>query len=123
MVWYVLSNVVCWNGMSFHSTHATSHALHPMQVVTSTYLQTSSSRCTPAPGTVPEWPEICLICRVPVGTSGPLDLHKEPFELGRVRVGIDHGRRQQIHRRERRPAGVFGDAAIAPVNRDADLVR
>src|SRR6476661_79196 len=67
IVWYVLSKVVCWNGMSFHSTHATSHALHPMQVVTSMYLQTSSSRCTPRPGTVPECPEMLLICSVPVG--------------------------------------------------------
>src|SRR5205823_4026894 len=52
--------------MSFHSTHATSHALQPMQVVTSMYLQTSSSRWTPAPGTLPEWPEMALIWSVPV---------------------------------------------------------
>src|SRR5207245_6764940 len=67
IVWYVLSNVVCWNGMSFHSTHATSQALQPMHVVTSMYLQTSSSRWTPRPGTVPECPEMALICRTPVG--------------------------------------------------------
>src|SRR5580765_668543 len=53
--------------MSFHSTHATSHALHPMHVVTSMYLQTSSSRWTPRPGTLPVWPGINLICSVPVG--------------------------------------------------------
>src|SRR5262245_58481674 len=54
IVWYVLSKFVSWNGMSFHSTHATSHALQPMHVVTSTYLQTSSCRCTPVPGAGPE---------------------------------------------------------------------
>src|SRR6266446_8607016 len=53
--------------MSFHSTHATSHALQPMQVVTSMYLQTSSSRCTPSPGAAPVWPELNLICSLPVG--------------------------------------------------------
>src|SRR5216683_4894417 len=60
IVWYVLLNVVSWNGLLFHSTHATSHALQPMHVVTSMYLQTSSSRETPSPGTGPEWPEIAL---------------------------------------------------------------
>src|SRR6185295_6148156 len=107
--------------MSFHSTHATSHALQPMQVVTSMYLQTSSSRWTPRPGTLPACPEIDLICRMPVaktplhhrgrgGHGGPpcppwliaeplrfLHLHQKPLELGRVGVGIDHRRRQQIH--------------------------
>src|SRR3981081_4277619 len=67
MVWYVLAKVVCWNGMSFHSTQATSHALQPMQVVTSMYLQTSSSRWTPSPGVGTIWPELSLICSVPVG--------------------------------------------------------
>ena len=42
--------VVGVNGMSFHSTHATSQALQPMQVVVSTSLQTSNSRCSPVPG-------------------------------------------------------------------------
>src|SRR5919198_6406433 len=69
IVWYVLSNVVCWNGMSFHSTHATSHALQPMHVVTSMYLQTSSARCTPRPGIGPGCPEIAFICSVPLGMA------------------------------------------------------
>ena len=55
--------------MSFHSTQATSQALQPMHVVTSMYLQTSSCRCTPAPGVLPEWPEICLIWSVPLGMA------------------------------------------------------
>src|ERR1700677_3333986 len=51
--------------MSFHSTHATSHALQPMQVVVSISLQTLSSRCVPSPGTGPAWAEICWIRNVP----------------------------------------------------------
>src|SRR6266852_6147568 len=62
MVWYVLSKVVGENGKSFHSTHATSHALQPMQVVVSTSLQTSRSRCMPWPAEDPEWPEIISAC-------------------------------------------------------------
>src|SRR2546426_3631185 len=90
IVWYVLSNVVCRNGMSFHSTQATSHALQPMHVVTSTYLQTSSSRWTPAPGTLPEWPEICLICSVPVGiTVFPVRLKPDTTYYFPVRLKPD----------------------------------
>src|SRR5438093_705599 len=110
MVWYVLSKVVSWNGMSFHSAHATSQALQPMHVVTSMYLQTSSSRCTPRPGMPPECPEMALIWSVPVAMdrvtlSGAklFQLHEESLELGRVRVRIDDCRRQQVHRIERRP--------------------
>ena len=58
MVWYVLSKVVCVNGMSFHSTQATSQALQPMQVVVSISLQTVNPRWVSSPGTVPAWPEI-----------------------------------------------------------------
>src|SRR6266404_6060018 len=58
IVWYVLSNVVSRNGCKFHSTQATSQALQPIHVVTSTNLQTSNARCAPCPGTVPTWPEI-----------------------------------------------------------------
>src|SRR5512143_1761778 len=108
--------------MSFHSTQATSHALQPMHVVTSMYLQTSSSRWTPAPGVVPECPEICLICSVPVGTSGPLDLDEKSLELRGIGVGVDDRRRQQVGGGERRPASVLGDPAVAPVDRDPDLI-
>src|SRR3954466_11107348 len=121
--------------MSFHSTHATSHALQPMHVVTSMYLQTSSSRCTPRPGTGPGCAEINLICSVPVGmdyafftgpTDGPLDffkLHHESLELGCVRVGVHHRRRQQVDAVPCRSARVFRDAAIPPMNGDANLIR
>ena len=50
--------MVGWNGMSFHSTQATSQALQPMQVVVSISLQSFSWRCVPSPGTGPGWPEI-----------------------------------------------------------------
>src|SRR5256885_7611876 len=44
--------------MSFHSTHATSHALQPMQVVVSTSFATVYCRCVSSPGTLPAWPDI-----------------------------------------------------------------
>src|SRR5262245_64065269 len=110
--------------MSFHSTQATSHALQPMHVVTSMYLQTCSSRGTPWPGTLPyDWPDRSRICSVPDGTSDLLDLDEEPLELRRVGVRIDDRRRQHVHRVERRLPFVLGDAAVAPVNRNADLIR
>src|SRR6267378_1448442 len=110
--------------MPFHSTQATSHALQPMHVVTSMYLQTSSSRWTPRPGTVPECPEMALICRTPVGMClNFLHLDQESLELRRIRVRVDDRRRQQVGGIEARPPGIFRDAAVAPVNRDADLVR
>src|SRR5437899_13063785 len=52
-----------------------------------------------------------------------LELHEEALEFGRVRVGIDHGWRQQIDTGERGDHLVFRDAAIPPVDRYADLVR
>src|SRR5208337_4775313 len=64
IVWYELSKVVGVNGMSFHSTQATSQALQPMQVVVSTSLQTSRSRCMPKPGEGLVWPEIITACSV-----------------------------------------------------------
>src|SRR5438105_8221428 len=71
MVWYVLLKVVCWNGYPFHSTHATSHALQPMQVVTSTSLQTPSPsvRLAPLPGDGPACPEIALTSSASVGMA------------------------------------------------------
>src|SRR5260221_8905630 len=58
MVWYELPNSVAENGMSFHSTHATSHALHPMHVVVSISFATVNCRCVSSPGTLPAWPLI-----------------------------------------------------------------
>src|SRR5436190_2186353 len=55
--------------------------------------------------------------------SGLLDLHKEPLELRRVGVGIDDRRREKIRRRQRGPARILGNPAVAPMDRDADLIR
>src|SRR5437764_7064468 len=99
-----------------------------MQVVTSMYLQTSTARWVSRPGTVPGWPEICWICSTRSSLilvhlpSGPLDLNEEAFELRRVGVRIDCGGRQLIGRIERRSPRVLRDAAIAPMDRDADLI-
>src|SRR5215210_5659566 len=105
--------------------HATSQALQPMQVVVSTSFATSSSRLKPAPGTVPGWAEILMISRLAwlmMVTSCLFDLHQEALELGRVGIGIENGRRQPVDQRPLVPAFVLGDAAVALVDRNADLV-
>src|ERR1041384_1589533 len=55
--------------------------------------------------------------------SYSLDLHQEPFEFRRVRIRVDDRWREEIRRSQRGASGIFGDAAIAPVDRNADLVR
>src|SRR5439155_14738229 len=104
--------------MSFHSTHATSHALQPMHVVTSMYLQTSSSRCTPRPGMLPGCAEMARICSRPVGMARLLrllELHQEALVFRCVRVGVDHSRRQEVDAVARRGSLFFGDAAVAVI--------
>src|SRR5207237_10074019 len=99
-----------------------------MQVVTSMYLQTSTARCVSRPGTVPGWPEICWICSTRSSLilvhlpSSPLDLHEEAFEFRRVSVRVNRCGRQLVRGIERGLACVLRDAAIAPVDRDADLI-
>src|SRR5213592_709344 len=51
-----------------------------------------------------------------------LELHQEALVFRCVRVGVDHSRRQEVDAVARRGSLVFGDAAVAPMNRDADLV-
>src|SRR6266436_2891117 len=122
MVWYVLSKVVSANVYPFHSRHATSHALQPMQVVVSTSLQTCSARSTPAPGTVPAWPEIFTICSdawlIPLCF---FDLHKKALELRRECVWIYHSWAKSIGNGSRVPRFVFLNAAVALMNRHANL--
>src|SRR5262245_39090020 len=52
-----------------------------------------------------------------------LDLHEESFEFRRISIRVNGGGRQQIRRVERGLAFVLLDAAIAPVDWNADLVR
>src|SRR5271154_5264503 len=113
-----------------------------MQVVVSTSLQTSRSRCMPWPAEEPEWPEIISACNalrsaifrphsVRMGAPtrlclvGPrlnfLDLYHEPFEFRRKSVWIDDGRRQLIRQSLCRTVFVFHYAAESPVNGDSDL--
>src|SRR5579884_2731594 len=119
--------MVGWNGMSFHSTHATSQALQPMQVVVSMSLQSVAWRCMPLPGTSPGWPEIFWICSILrsliSGLLCFLELHEEALEFGCESVGIDDRRCQFVHRGLCGLACVFGNTAETPVNRDADLER
>src|SRR2546421_9547179 len=54
--------------------------------------------------------------------SGLLNLDEETFELRSVGIGINDRRREQVGRVMRCLARIFSDAAIAPVNRNADLI-
>src|SRR6266436_1833444 len=111
MVWYVLSKVVSANVYPFHSRQATSHALQPMQVVVSTSLQTCSARSTPAPGTVPAWPEIFTICSA--AWLIPLclfDLHKKALELRRECVWIHYRWCEPVRDSPSIPGAVFLNA-------------
>src|SRR5262249_54978555 len=122
----VLSNVVCENGMSFHSTQATSHALHPMHVVVSISLQTVSCRCVSSPGTLPGCALIFCMRSVAWLISAPLrflDLHQESFEFRCVLIGVQDRRRQLICQSSMRLVFVLSDAAIAPMDGNADLIR
>src|SRR5271165_2342833 len=118
--------MVGWNGMSFHSTQATSHALQPMQVVVSMSLQSSSSRCMPSPATGPGWAEICWICSVlrsPISRLLRfLKLHEEALEFRCVSIGIGHRRGESIGRHLRCPVQILGNPLEAPVNGKTDLV-
>src|SRR5271166_1837451 len=113
--------------MSFHSTQATSHALHPMQVVVSMSLHTLSCRCVPSPATGPGWAEICWIRNVPRSpiSSLPLDflqLHQESFEFRCVGIRINDSWRQQIGWCLGGPAFGLGNPQEAPMDRHPDLV-
>ena len=100
---------------------ATSQALQPMQVVVSISLATCSWRCVPSPGGAPEWPEIFWMRRLDMAQT-LLQLHQEALELGRVGVGIGNRGRKHIGAVQRGLAFILGNAPIAPVNGDADLV-
>src|SRR5450432_347001 len=112
------------NGMLFHSTQATSHALQPIQVVVSISLQTSRSRCASLPGTEPAWPEIfctrSVACPIPDNLRF-LYLHKKALELGRIRIRVNDRGRQRVHQHARSFPFVLGDSAEAPVDGNADL--
>src|SRR5262247_1062529 len=51
-----------------------------------------------------------------------LQLHQEAFEFGRVGIRIEDRRRKLIREVFRSLVFVLGDAAITPVNGDADLI-
>src|SRR5215467_6598714 len=97
-----------------------------MQVVTSISLQTPppSVLFAPLPGAVPACPEMALISKADVGmaSSGFFELHQEAFEFRCECIRVDGRRRQQIGQSARRPALVFSDAPVTPVNRYANLI-
>src|SRR5688572_25359995 len=96
-----------------------------MQVVVSISLATPNPRFRPSPGTGPAWPEILTISRLAwliVVPSCLRDFYEEALVLGRVGVGIEDGRRQPVDQRALVPAFILGNAAVALVDRDTDLV-
>src|SRR5437660_12666917 len=96
-----------------------------MQVVTSISLATCGSRFKPVPGMAPPRPEMRTISRLAwlmAPPSGLLDLDQEPLELGGVGVGIEDGGRQAVGERPLVPPLVLGDAAVALMDGDADLI-
>src|SRR5580765_8909883 len=111
--------------MSFHSTHATSQALQPMQVVVSISLATVNCRCVSSPGTLPAWPEIFCTRNVAwlIVSSDPFDFNQEAFEFRRVGVGINHCWRKIVGQISGGLSFIFRNSAIPPVNRNADLIR
>src|SRR5260221_12244390 len=133
MVWYELPNSVTENGMSFHSTHATSHALQPMPVVVSISFATVNSRWVSSPGTLPAWPlifctrSVAWLILFPSAARrhrplNPFQLYEESLELRRIRIRIGHRRRKGIGRSSRGLAFVFGNPAIAPMNWQSNLI-
>src|SRR5438093_7754958 len=119
IVWYVPVCRVDTGPRSFHSWHATSHALQPMQVVVSMNFETTGSwRIPVAP---PErdaeerrisrlWAAMAVLLRL-------LELDEEGLVLRRPGVRVTGGRRQQVGQRP----GVAGLARKAPVDGEADL--
>src|SRR5262245_30047178 len=106
---------------SFHSTHAASQALHPMQVVVSMYLETTGTVRMPEwlPHTDAEERRISRACVVliVVPLSCLIELDEERLELGRPSVGVHGGGRQEVGER----SGVVRIAGVAPVDRKTDL--
>src|ERR1039457_5293619 len=122
-VWYVPSCCVDSGGRSFHSWHATSQALQPMQVDVSMYLATVGTLLMPEglPQTEAEERRISRLCTLMVvAPSRRLRFEAQRLEPRRRRVRIHGGGRQEIRERTGMPR-VAG--RIAPVKREADLAK
>src|SRR5437879_1405489 len=52
-----------------------------------------------------------------------LSLDEKAFELGRIRVGVNHGRREHVNGVQGRLPLVFCNPAVTPVNGNPDLIR
>src|SRR5450759_1877636 len=121
IVWYVPTWCVDSGGRSFHSWHATSQALQPMQVDVSMYLATVGTLLMPEglPQTEAEERRISRLCTLMiVASSRLLELDEERLELGRPRVWIHRGGRQESRQRSGMPGGA---GRVAPVEGEADL--
>src|SRR5271169_2157650 len=123
IVWYVPRCSVPTTFRSFHSWHATSHALQPMQVDVSMYLETVGRERRPVAFPDERMPEaedreISRFCTlIVVLLSGLLELDEERLVLGRPGVRVHRRGRQEVGER----TGMPGFALVAPVQREADL--
>src|SRR6476660_9397508 len=102
--------------------HAASHALQPMHVVVSMYLETVLAVRIPErlPRTEAEERRMSRFCTLTVVLlSCLIEPDEEGLELGRPRVWIHRRGRQQVGERSRM-AGIAGET---PVDRKADLPR
>src|SRR5437870_6991638 len=102
---------------SFHSTHAASHALQPMQVVVSMYFETTSFVRRPVldPHIVAEERLTSSACSLIVASSRLLQIHEERFVLRRPDVRVAGRRREEIRQR----SFVAFCRCITPMNREA----
>src|SRR5919106_632226 len=125
-LWYPPKLCVSSVSRSFHSLHATSHALHPMQRSMSTNLETStplmvwSRRMLVSEEGVAD---LRLIVRPSVAMATPLgllDVDQESLELRRGGGGVPYVGRQEVGHLSRLALAVA--RRVVPVHGDADLV-
>src|ERR1700733_8541448 len=83
---------------SFHSWQATSHALHPIQVDVSMYLETVGVSRIPDrdPQTEAEERRISRFCVLMAAPSRLLELDEEGLELRRPGIRVHRGGRQHV---------------------------
>src|SRR5581483_812362 len=104
---------------SFHSTHAASQALHPMHVLVSMYLETTSFVRIPVfdPHIVAEERWSSSACSLMFDSSRFLELDEERLVLGRPGIRVADRRRQEVCEW----AGVSFVSHETPVKREADV--
>src|SRR5579872_4635800 len=104
---------------SFHSTHAASHALHPMHVLVSMYFETTSFVRIPVldPHIAAEERWSSSACSLIFDSSRLIQLDEERLVLRRPGIRVADRRRQEVGER----TGVTLVGHETPVKREADV--